>query len=192
MEHDQNNKMPEFTSLEEEKAYWEARGPLAAGRKGRLNKPKAGQKKSSFLAVRLTGEELTRLRTIAANQGIGPSTFARLVLSRAIENAGRQPRSVTVDELKNTLANTLPQSVREKAEAFDKEMTIDDPENPSLVIIDANQKKAIKEFAVSWLAAVFAIANVQMVTPRDVEYGSIKSAVKSQQRVARNGTSRYG
>ena len=77
--------IPDFKTLEEEREYWEARGPLAEGYRGRVSKPKAGQKRSSFLSVRLTGEELTRLRDIAAKQGLGPSTFARLVLTSAIE-----------------------------------------------------------------------------------------------------------
>ena len=93
--------IPEFKSLEEEEKYWEARGPLAEGHKGRSNTPKPGQRRSSFLAVRLTGEELTRLRDIAAKQGLGPSTFARLVLTRAIENKSHAPKALISNELGN-------------------------------------------------------------------------------------------
>lgn len=95
--------IPEFKSLEEERNYWEARGPLAEGRTGRINRPKPGQKRSSFLAVRLTGEEITRLRDIAAKQGLGPSTYARLILTRAIENESRAPKVLASDELKDLL-----------------------------------------------------------------------------------------
>jgi hypothetical protein len=178
MKNEENAKIPEFGSLEEEREYWEARGPLAEGHKGRLNKPKAGQKRSSFLAVRLTGEELAKLRMVAADQGVGPSTFARLVLTRAIENADRLPKRVTIDELKDALANTLPQPIREKAEALVKDIAVGDPENRSLLIIDSSQKKAFEEFTVSWLAAVLALAGVQVVTPESEEYATIKSAVK--------------
>lgn len=76
--------LPEFQSLDEERAYWEARGPLALGGRGQLNRAKA-DKRSSFLVVRLTGQELTRLRDIAAEHGLGPSTFARMVLLSVIE-----------------------------------------------------------------------------------------------------------
>jgi len=78
-------KIPEFKSLDEEREYWEARGPLAEGHKGRINRPKPGQKRSSFLSIRLTGEELTQLRDMAVEFGIGPSTYARQVLKLAIE-----------------------------------------------------------------------------------------------------------
>jgi len=71
------NKPPEFQSLEEEKEYWEARGPLAEGRKGRINKPQSDQKRSSFLSVRLTGEEITALRDVAAIFYTTPSELAR-------------------------------------------------------------------------------------------------------------------
>ena len=77
MERKEENKLPEFQSLEEEKEYWEARGPLAEGRKGRINKPKADQRRSSFLSVRLTGEEITDLREVAAIFYTTPSELAR-------------------------------------------------------------------------------------------------------------------
>ncbi|MBI2916921.1 MAG: hypothetical protein HYY01_02920 [Chloroflexi bacterium] len=86
--------IPDFTSLEEEKAFWEARGPLAEGHKGTVNRPKPRQKRSSFLAVRLTGEELTRLRDMAAQLGLGPSTFARLLLMSVLE--GPQTRELAL------------------------------------------------------------------------------------------------
>ena len=104
-----NSKIPEFKTLEEEREYWEARGPLAERHKGTLNKPKPRQKRSSFLAVRLTGEELTSLRDIAAKQGLGPSTFARIVLTSAIERQS-QPDMVTLTEIKSMMENFLSQS----------------------------------------------------------------------------------
>jgi hypothetical protein len=104
-----NNGIPEFKTLEEEKAYWDARGPLADGHKGTINKPRPKQKLSSFLAVRLTGEELTRLRDMAAKQGLGPSTYARIILKSAIENKS-QPEIVTLTEIKKMMENYLAQT----------------------------------------------------------------------------------
>ena len=80
-----DEKIPEFKTLEEEREYWDARGPLADGHRGRWNIPKPGQKHSSFLAVRMTGAEITKLRDIAAKQGLGISTYARILLTKAIE-----------------------------------------------------------------------------------------------------------
>ena len=78
-------KIQEFKSIDEEREYWEARGPLAEAHKGRINRPKPGQKRSPFLSIRLTGEELTQLRDIAAKLGVGPSTYVRQILKLAIE-----------------------------------------------------------------------------------------------------------
>jgi predicted DNA binding CopG/RHH family protein len=119
MKENRNTKIPEFKSLEEEKEYWEARGPLAEGHKGTINKPKTKQKRSSFLAVRLTGEELTRLRDVAAKQGLGPSTFARIVLTSAIERQS-QPDIVTLTEIKNMMENFLSQTVVDNEKAIAK------------------------------------------------------------------------
>jgi len=74
---------PRFSSVEEEDEYWKTHSPLDEGYEGEVQKSK--QKRSSFLSVRLTGKELTQLRDMAAEFGIGPSTYARQVLSLAIE-----------------------------------------------------------------------------------------------------------
>ncbi len=173
-------ELPEFRSLDEEKRYWEERGPLAQGRKGRVNKPKPGQKRSSFLAVRLTGEELTLLRDIAARQGIGPSTFARLVLTAAIEHQGKLPKRVTLDELRNVLETNLPQPIKDKAEALARASAIGDPENPAMLIIDASRREALEEFTLSFVSALFAIAGVQVIGPEDEKYEEVKEIVKAR------------
>ncbi len=101
MKKKRDNGIPEFKTLEDERGYWEARGPLAEGHKGTLNKPGPKQKRSSFLAVRLTGEELSRLRDIAAKRGMGPSTYARILLSSAIEQ--NRTDAVDLSEIKAML-----------------------------------------------------------------------------------------
>lgn len=110
--------IPNFKSLEEEKAYWEARGPLAEGHTGRVSKPGRTEKRSSFLVIRLTGEELTHLRDIAAEQGLGPSTFARLSLKRAIERDSVRYQSTgneIADKLMERLSEMLEEHRSEKA-----------------------------------------------------------------------------
>jgi hypothetical protein len=41
--------IPEFKSLEEEREYWEARGPLADGHKGTINKPNLKKRPQSAM-----------------------------------------------------------------------------------------------------------------------------------------------
>lgn len=69
--------IPEFSSLDEEKKYWEERGPLGRG-----------PKHSCFLTIRLTSGELDSIRSAAARRGLGPSTFARLVLTKRVRWRG--------------------------------------------------------------------------------------------------------
>ena len=158
--------IPEFQSLEEEREYWETRGPLAEGHKGRISKPR--QKRSSFLAVRLTGDELTRLRDLAAKQGLGPSTFARNVLMTALEREDKLPRVVvTLEDLKEALERNLPQALAERLEAFAKAIAIGDPENPALIVIDANQRKEYEQLIWSFFGALLGL---QVITPKDERY----------------------
>jgi hypothetical protein len=85
--------IPEFKSLEEERAYWEARGPLAEGNEWKLHVAEPGQRRASFLNIRLTGKELTQLRNIAGKYGMGPSTYARQVLKTRINQEQAQLES---------------------------------------------------------------------------------------------------
>ena len=113
------NSIPHFKSLEEEKAYWETLGPLAEGQKGRVSLAK--QRRSSFLVIRLTGEELTRLRNVARERGLGPSTYGRLVLKQAIEDDS-QFRNINTDEFIDKLVIRLSQEMNERA--FGKEPVV--------------------------------------------------------------------
>lgn len=85
MKDKKDTKIPAFQSLEEEREYWESQGPLAEGYKARINKSQLGQKLSSFLSVRLGGEELTLLRDMAAKVGLPPSTYARLAIMSMVQ-----------------------------------------------------------------------------------------------------------
>lgn len=169
--------IPEFHSLEEEREYWEARGPLAEGRKGRINKPKG--KRSSFLAVRLTGEELTRLRDVAARQGLGPSTFARLILTSAIEHDSKLPKHVTLDELKDMLGNNLPRSLRERAENLLKAASLGDSDTLAFSLFDRSQMEELGELGLEAVSILLAMYGVQVVTEEHAKYEEIKTLVRS-------------
>ena len=52
---DKSYPTPEFHSPEEEEEYWKTHSPIAEGYEGEVKRPR--QKRSSFLAVRLSGEE---------------------------------------------------------------------------------------------------------------------------------------
>ena len=128
----------------------------------------------------MTGEELTQLRGIAAERGLGPSTFARLLLTSAIKSGGKLPRTVTWDEVKDSLETNLPQSIRDKAEALAKASAIGDPDNPSLLVLDVSQMKEAEELVKSLFKALLSMAGVQVITPQDKEYGKLRGLVGTQ------------
>ncbi len=175
-----SNKIPKFESLEEEREYWEARGPLSDGHKGRISKPTAGQKRSSFLAVRLTGEELTQLRDRAAKHGVGPSTFARIVLTSAIEHENKLPDSMSLNQLLEMLENSLPQSVKHEAETLTKNVVIGYPNDPALVLIDESNIKDATKLALLFIKALLALTGKKVITPEDETYKKVKSIIDSQ------------
>lgn len=173
--------IPEFNSLDKERDYWEAHGPLAEGRKGKINKPRAGQKRSSFLAVRLTGAELTALRNIAAKLGLGPSTFARIVLTSTIKSGGELPkRIITGDNFAKSLENNLPETVRERFKELFKSTAIGgDLEDPALIIIDAGQRKKLEELMWPFFAAICESAGIKLITSDNTKYQKVKDLVKT-------------
>ena len=69
---------PRFTSAEEEAEYWGKHSPLAEGYEGKVQQRE--QRRSSYLALRLSGEELKQLRDAAQRAGIGPTTLARKLI----------------------------------------------------------------------------------------------------------------
>ena len=74
---------PSFTSAEEEAQYWEKHSPLAEGYKGAVQHKQ--QKRSSYLALRLSGEELKQLRDAAQQAGIGPTVLARNLILKGLK-----------------------------------------------------------------------------------------------------------
>ena len=81
------NTVPEFMTIEQEKEYWESRGILDNAKKAKINKATPGLKRASFLNIRLSGEELTQLRDLAARAGTGPSTFARILIKNTLDQS---------------------------------------------------------------------------------------------------------
>ena len=77
--------VPKFRNLVEEDRYWQSHSPLMEGYEGEIQKKK--QNRASFLSIRLTGEELARLREKAAGYSLGPSTYARQLLTQGIESS---------------------------------------------------------------------------------------------------------
>ncbi|MFC1990496.1 hypothetical protein ACFLVW_08140 [Chloroflexota bacterium] len=104
---------PKFNSLDEEDQYWKTHSPLDEGYEGEIQKGK--EKRSSFLSIRLTAEELSRLRKTAAVYGMGPSTYVRqLIVGMTTPNlqtfpfppGAHSPFIIPQDEQENVFEHT--------------------------------------------------------------------------------------
>ncbi|MBM3119185.1 MAG: hypothetical protein FJ006_06460 [Chloroflexi bacterium] len=73
---------PRFTSVEEEEEYWQKHSPLAEGYEGTVQHKR--QRRSSYLALRLSGEELKELRDAAQRAGVGSTTLARNLILQGL------------------------------------------------------------------------------------------------------------
>lgn len=157
----QDSRILEFHSPEEEREHWEARGPLAEGRKGKVSRPRPGQKRSSFLAVRMTGEELTRLREVAEKQGMGPSTFARHVLTEAIEERSAPLGTNTLGDVMEAIEGNLPERMKQRMEAVLKAVSMG--EAPFL--LELTHRKKLEDFAHLTMAAFLSMAGAKVIVP---------------------------
>ncbi|MBI4285062.1 MAG: hypothetical protein HY670_04065 [Chloroflexi bacterium] len=170
---------PKFGTIEEEKRYWEDHGPLAKGKRGRVNKSRAGQKRSSFLVIRLTGEELTRLRDIAATQGMGPSTFARLVVMREIEPKSNELKVVSLGHSLSSMASGFSQTDKAKFETFLKDVAIGEQDNPALLVF-SGERKTWDEVTSLFLRRLLKLLGVHVVISGKEDYDKLKETVRSQ------------
>jgi len=164
-----DTKIPEFQSLEEEREYWEARGPLAEGQKGRINKPKPGQKHSSFLSIRLTGDELTQLRDMAAKCGMGPSTYARQILKLTIEQ----------EHLGMHYPSFLPPSLLFPS-LYDSTVLSDEKVRNRICIFDPDEMEVDPATMHAMLNALFKACRATVVTPEDADYNAVQRIVKAR------------
>jgi len=104
---------PKFVSLEEEEEYWKSHSPLVEGYEGKIQKTK--QQRNSFLSVRLTGEELSRLREQALFHHITPSAYVRKVILEAVDK-----RPMPGDLIRSTILQEFVRTECEKDSSFEK------------------------------------------------------------------------
>ncbi len=91
------------------------------------------------------------------------------------------PRRITLDELKDALEETMPQSVKDRAEALFRDTAIDgEPNNPAFLIVDGGQRKAWEEFTWLFISALFASVGVQVILPEDEKYEEVRDIVKAK------------
>ena len=151
---------PRFSNIEEEDKYWETHSPLDEGFEGEVETSE--QKRSSFLSVRMTGDELSQLRDAAAKLGLGPSTYARLILTHAISHQNWH-MPYTVNNLNNPTR--------------DLESSLS---HPGIYILDTDDININQDVVINMLGLIRNACKCRMVTPDDADYEAVERLVRTQ------------
>jgi len=177
---------PRFSSLEKEDEYWKTHSPLDEGYKGEVQKSK--QKRSSFLSIRLTGDELTRLRDMAAKFGMGPSTYARQVLKLTTEQEYlgipsfppssflRPPLYDSTD--KHEIKLRYPRE--SKLASVAKSILSDGKAGNRICILDPDEIEVAPDTMQALLNAIVKACRATVVTPEDDDYNTVQRIVKAR------------
>lgn len=178
---------PRFGSVEEEDKYWATHSPLDEGYAGEIQKGK--QKRSSFLTIRLTGEELTQLRDLSSARGMGPSTFIRTLIKAALI-PGEQAQ-LAVSEGAQQLRSIVQKLVYDKkggetSVAKDKAIKKYTATQEAFCILELS-KAPITQEKMNALTATITLnildkfisnACVKVITPGDAGFSEIKRITK--------------
>lgn len=79
-------KIPVFKSEEEEADFWDKHSPLDFFEDPEAEAVVVKLPKDQVVCIRLDSENLKKLKRLAADHNVGPSTLARLILMSALRN----------------------------------------------------------------------------------------------------------
>lgn len=170
--------IPQFETEEQEAEYWDTHSPLDITAEPKTQKIRVRGAKDRPITIRLDSESRLKLNKLAAERGLGPSTFARSILMSAIENRGNLPKSISLDDLRDIVEQNLPQSIKDRAENLAKDVSIGEPNNPAFLLLDRSQRNEWGELGLHVLSTLLAMYGVQVNTPEDT-YEKAKTLVQS-------------
>jgi hypothetical protein len=169
---------------QEEREYWEARGPLSKGARGKLSQPVPNENRSSFLSVRLSGKEITQLRNLSQKSGLGPSTFARQVLVSLVEKAETRQnnqdkseiKNINIDESCDQMMKVAPQSFRAQIASLLAPTAESELNNKTTITLDKSQFREIMEMNMKIMTLLAEVVNpeLKVVPPSEINYSSKK------------------
>jgi len=172
--------IPQFETEEQEAEYWDTHSPLDVAAEPEAQGVRVRVPKDRPITIRLDSESRAKLERLAAERGLGPSTFARLILTSAIEHRERPSKSITLGELKDVLEMGLPQPTKEKAESLVKAVTLGgNPDDPAFLLFDKSQMMAWGELGLQAIATLLAMYDVQIITQEHSKYEEVKTLTQS-------------
>jgi antitoxin component of RelBE/YafQ-DinJ toxin-antitoxin module len=171
--------IPQFETEEQEAEYWDTHSPLDLVAEPKAQKVRVRGAKDRPITIRLDSENRSKLEKLAAEQGLGPSTFARLILTSVIERKGKLPMRITPDDFKDLLEKTMPQSIKDRAESLARAISIGDPDDPVALFLDKSQIDEWGELGLQSISMVLAMYGVLIITPEHNKYKEVKTLVQS-------------
>ena len=171
--------IPQFETEEQEAEYWNSHSPLDLAIEPKAQKVRVRGAKDRPITVRLDSESRSKLDRLAAEQGLGPSSFARLTLMSVIEQGGKLPKRITLNEFEDML-DALPQSIKEQASSLVAGATIGgDPDNPTILLLDKPQIDKLEKLGLQAICALLARYDIQVITQEHAKYKEVKTLVES-------------
>jgi predicted DNA binding CopG/RHH family protein len=82
---DKKSRIPEFQSVEEEAEFWDTHSFADYWSEMKPVKVRFAKKLSDTLTIRLDTKSIEEIRELASEQGIGPTTLARMWLLKQIK-----------------------------------------------------------------------------------------------------------
>ncbi len=171
--------VPQFETEEQEAEYWDTHSPLDLAAEPKAQKVRVRGAKDRPITIRLDSESRSKLDKLAAERGVGPSTFARLILMSAIERGEKLPKRVTPDELKDVLEKNLPQSIKDQAESLVKATSLGDPDNPAFLLLDKSQMNEWGELGLQAISTLLAMYGMKIITQEHNKYKEVKTLLQS-------------
>jgi len=171
---------PRFETEEQEAEYWDSHSPLDLGAELKAQKLRVKGAKDRPITVRLDSESRSKLDKLAAEQGLGPSSFARRILMSVIGQGCKLPkRSITLNEFEDML-DALPQSIKEQASSLVAGATIGgDPDNPTILLLDKPQIDKLEKLGLQAIFALLAMYGVQVVTRENDKHKKAQAVAES-------------
>ena len=94
-------RIPEFATREEEAAFWDTHDVSDYWDDFKPARARFAKQLSEGITIRLDPETLARLRSLASEMGIGPTTLARIWI---LEHLRQVPRSPVAEEAERSIA----------------------------------------------------------------------------------------
>ncbi len=121
---------------------------------------------TELIAVRFTEQELARLQEAAADHGVGTSTLVRILVNQALKPVNIKSRRMTADEFREVMVSTLARLDKDVVKSFLKDVSIGNPDDPTLLVW-AGQTKNWENYTSVFLKALLASLGIEVSFTED-------------------------